>query len=161
MPSGRDHVAMLRRLCRAVAALTALLLCGALLGCAQGSLTIIVHRPVAGARRVAALPSWISRCTSGKPRRDRKRLAFCARVEGRAIYSTHGPGPLESHVALLGYYQVVLVRLPEGAKTPAYGARVVAIGPLFRARDDLREVQAFSYEAHSQAARSDPRHIVR
>ena len=144
---------VLRRLCRAVAALAALLLCGTLLGCAQGSLTIIAHSPAAGGRRVAALPSWAHWCTSGEPRRDRKRLAFCARVEGRAIASTHGPGRGESHVALLGYYQVVLVRLPEGARTPANGARVVAIGPLFRARDGLREVQAFWFQAHNALVR--------
>ena len=142
-----------RRLYRAVAALAALLLCGAALGCAQGSLMIIFHKPAAGGRRVAALPSWVYWCTRGKPRQDRKRLAFCARVEGRAIYSTHGPGRLESHVALLGYYRVVLVRLPEGAKTPADGQRVVAIGPLFRARDGLREVQAFWFDAHNEVTR--------
>jgi hypothetical protein len=131
-----------------VAALPALLLCGTALGCARGSLAIIAHRPVADARHVAAEPAWISWCTRGQPRQDRKRLAFCARVEGRAIDSTHGPGRLEAHVALLGYYHVVLVRLPPGARTPANGARVVAIGPLFRARDGLREVQAFWFDAH-------------
>jgi hypothetical protein len=153
MPSGRGDLAM-RRLYRAVAVPAALLLCGGVLGCAQGSLTIIAHSPAAAdARRVAALPSWAHWCTRGEPRRDRRRLAFCARVEGRAIASTHGPGRGESHVALLGYYQVVLVRLPDGAKTPANGSRVVAIGPLFRARDGLREVQAFWFEAHKVLVR--------
>jgi hypothetical protein len=142
------------RLRHAVAALPALLLCGTALGCAQpGSLAIIAHRPAAGARHLAAEPAWISWCTRGKPRRDRKRLAFCARVEGRAIDSTHGPGRLEAHVALLGYFHVVLVRLPEGARTPANGARVVAIGPLFRARDGLREVQAFWFDAYDVVTR--------
>jgi hypothetical protein len=129
----------------AAAALSALLLCGLALGCAQGSLTIIIHQPAADGKQAAALPSWEHWCTRGTPRQDRKRLAFCARVDGRVVYSTHGPGPLETHVALIGDFHIVIVRLLSGAATPANGARVVAIGPLFRARDGLREVQAFRF----------------
>jgi len=62
--------------------MAALLLCGLVLVCAQGSLTIIAHKPAA-----------------------------------------------------------------DGQATPTRGANVVAIGPLFRARDGQREVQAFRFEA--------------
>ena len=97
-------------------------------------------------RRGVAAPAWAGWCTKGRPREDRKRLAYCARIEGRVIDSTHGPGPRETHVAVVGDFHIVLVRLPEGAPTPSWGAHIVAIGPLFRARDGQREVQAFWLE---------------
>jgi hypothetical protein len=133
------------RLWRVTAALSALLLCGLVLACAQGSLTIIAARPAATGRGAAAPPSWVRWCTRGNPRQDRKRLAFCARVEGRVIDSTHGPGPDEVHLAVLSDFHIVIVLLPDRAAEPAWGARVVAIGPLFRARDGQREVQAFRF----------------
>lgn len=80
---------------------------------------------------------------AGHPRQDRRRLAFCARVDGRVLAWTHGPGPEESHIAVLSDFHIVIVRMPDGAARPARGAHVVAIGPLFRARDGQREVQAF------------------
>jgi hypothetical protein len=141
------HTALDRpRLWRVTAALAALLLCGLSLASAQGSLMILAHRPPAVPRGATALPAWAGRCTQGRPRGDRKRLAYCARIEGRVIDSTHGPGPRETHVAVLGGFHIVLVRLPEGAPTPSWGTHIVAIGPLFRARDGQREVQAFWLE---------------
>ncbi len=138
------HTALDRpRLWRLTATLATLLLCGLLLASAQGSLTILTHRPPAAPGDAAALPAWAGWCTKGHPREDRKRLAYCARIEGRVIDWTHGPGPLEAHVAVVGDFHIVLVRLPEGAPTPSWGAHIVAIGPLFRARDGQREVQAF------------------
>ena len=121
------------------------LLCLVLLACAQGSLTVITQAPTARARILAGrdrLP-WLPWCTRGRPRVDRTRLAFCARVAGLVIASTHGPGPGEAHLAVLADFHLVIVRLPEGWAAPPLGSRVVAIGPLFRARDGQREVQAF------------------
>lgn len=140
------------RLWRVSAALSALLLGALLLACAQGSLTVIAARPavaqpVAGAPATVALPSWEHWCTHGEPREDRRRLAFCARVEGRVLDATYGPAPGEAHVAVLGDFQLVIVRLPDWVATPARGTRVTAIGPLFRARDGQREVQAFWFRA--------------
>jgi hypothetical protein len=43
-------------------------------------------------------------------------------------------------------FHLVIVRLPNWEATPNRGAKIVAIGPLFRARDGQREVQAFRYE---------------
>jgi hypothetical protein len=85
-------------------------------------------------------------CTEGQPREDRVRLAFCARVEGRVISSTHGPAPGEAHLAVLADFHLVLVRLPDWTNTPPRGSQVVAIGPLFRARDGQREIQAFKFQ---------------
>jgi len=134
------------RLWRVTAALAALLLCALVLVCAQGSLTIIAHRPATAKQGTTALPPWEPWCTRGIPRKERKRLAFCARVEGRVLASTHGPQPDEAHVAVISNFQIVIVRLPNWEATPSRGAKIVAIGPLFRARDGQREVQAFRFE---------------
>jgi hypothetical protein len=142
------HAALDRpRLWRFTAALSALLLCGLMFICAQGSLRIIARNPTGGSLKAASLPSWEPWCTRGVPRTERKRLAFCARVEGRVLTSTHGPKRGEAHLALISDFHVVLVRLPIGEVTPKRGANIVAVGPLFRARDGQREVQAFWYHA--------------
>ena len=134
------------RLWRVTAALAALLLCGLVLVCSQGSLTIIAHRPATASQSAGGLPSWEPWCTRGTPRKERIRLAFCARVEGRVLTSTHGPTPDEAHIAVISDFHILLVRLPDWETTPSRGAKIVAIGPLFRARDGQREVQAFRYE---------------
>ena len=133
------------RLWRVATAASAPLLCGLVLVCAQGSLVIISHRPASIAQD-AASPPWVRWCMRGAPREDRRRLAFCARVDGRVISSTTGPDPGEAHLALLSHFHIVLVLLANWTPRPARGARVVAIGPLFRARDGQREVQAFKFE---------------
>jgi hypothetical protein len=141
MRAALDHP----RLWRATAVLAALLLGGLVFVCAQGSLAVIAARP-ATAAQADALPSWAPWCTRGVPRKERLRLAFCARVEGRVLDSTHGPSPEETHVAVISDFHIVVIRLPNWEATPSRGTNVVAIGPLFRARDGQREVQAFRFE---------------
>jgi len=131
------------RLWRVTTVLAALLLGVLIFMCSQGSLTIIAHKPSAHA---AATTPWERWCTRGTPRRERVRLAYCARVQGRVIDSTHGPNPDENHIAVIGAFHLVLVRLPNWQSAPSRGTSIVAIGPLFRARDGQREVQAFRYE---------------
>jgi hypothetical protein len=141
-PLGRIRIALDRpRLWRVTAGLTALLLCGLVAGAAQGSIDVLTRAPTGTlARRGATWERW---CTAGKVREDRRRLAFCARIDGRALASTHGPGVGEIHVAVVGGFHLTIVRLPEGSRTPSLGTRVVAVGPLVRARNGQREVQAF------------------
>lgn len=134
------------RLWRVTAVLSATLLCVLVWTCSRGSLTIIARRPTATSQLPAASRSWLPWCTRGTPREDRVRLAFCARVDGLVIAWTHGSGPRESHLALLSDFHLVIVKMPEGAATPAWGSEMVAIGPLFRASDGEREVQAFHVE---------------
>jgi hypothetical protein len=134
------------RLWRATAVLAALLLGGLVFVCARGSLAVIATRPVTQAQ-AGALPSWATWCTRGLPRKERERLAFCARVEGRVLESTHGPTAGETHVAVISDFHVVVIRLPDWEATPSRGTNVVAIGPLFRARDGQQEVQAFRFDA--------------
>jgi hypothetical protein len=138
----RIHVALDRpRLWRITTAISAVLFVTLLVAASQGSLSVI-PRPLSGSAAAAA-PSWERWCTVGVARGDRRSLAFCARVDGLVIASTHGPSRLEAHVGVLSDFHFVLVRLPDGARTPSVGSRIVAIGPLVRARDGQREVQAF------------------
>jgi hypothetical protein len=129
------------RLWRITAMVSALLLCGLLVGAAQGSITVLGQRPapVTSTRE----PSWERRCADGQARWDRQRLAYCARVDGIVVATTHGPGPGEVHVAVVGGFHLTLVRLADGSHAPSFGSRVVAVGPLVRARNGQREVQAF------------------
>lgn len=139
---GRIRIALDRpRLWRVTAGLAALLLCGLVIGAAQGSMDVVAQRPTGTVP--AGEASWERWCTAGQARGDRRRLAFCARVDGRVLTSTHGPGAGETHVAVVGDFHLTIVRLPDGAPTPSLGTRLVAVGPLVRARDGQREVQAF------------------
>jgi hypothetical protein len=127
------------RVWRATAILAALLLCGLIVGAAQGSIDVLAKRPATS----HAEASWERWCTAGEVREDRTRLAYCARVDGLVVSSNRGPAPGESHVAVVGSFHLTIVRLPDGTRTPSLGARLVAVGPLVRARDGQREVQAF------------------
>jgi hypothetical protein len=141
-PLGRIRIALDRpRLWRVTAGLAALLLCGLLVGAAQGSIDVLTRAPTGTVRRGGA--TWERWCTAGKVREDRRRLAFCARIDGRALASTHGPGVGEIHVAVVGGFHLTIVRLPDGSPTPSLGTRMIAVGPLVRARNGQREVQAF------------------
>jgi hypothetical protein len=62
------------------------------------------------------------------------------------ISSTHGPTADEAHIAVISDFHLVIVRLPNWEATPKRGAKIVAIGPLFRARDGQHEIQAFRYK---------------
>jgi len=126
------------RLWKVTAAVSTLVFCGLVAVAAQGSVTILADRPAS-----LTASSWETWCTRGEVRTDRQRLAFCARVEGLVISTTHGPGPTEAHVAVVCDFHLVIVRLPDGMAPPSRGSRVTAVGPLLRARDGQREVQAF------------------
>jgi hypothetical protein len=139
---GRIRTALDRpRLWRVTAGLAALLLCALIVLAAQGSIQVIAQRPAGGP--VPGGETWQRWCANGQVRNDRIRLAYCARVDGLVLASTHGPGVHETHVAVVGGFHLTIVRLPDGASTPGRGSRLVAVGPLVRARDGQREVQAF------------------
>jgi hypothetical protein len=141
-PTERIRIALDRpQLWRVTAGLAAILLCGLAVGAAQGSIEVIAQRPAAEAS--TGTSSWERWCTAGAARQDRRRLAFCARVDGLALDSTHGPNPGEVHVAVIGGFHLTIVRLPLGSRAPSLGTRVVAVGPLVRARNGQRELQAF------------------
>lgn len=129
------------RVWRATAALAGLLLGVVVIAAAQGSLDVIARPPAADdGTRTASWERW---CTDGRVRKDRRQLAFCARVDGLVVASSNGPGDGEVHVAVVGDFHLTIVRLPDWAWAPSIGTRVIAIGPMLRARDGQREVQAF------------------
>ncbi len=139
-PGGRIRTALDRpRLWRVTTAVAALLLCAVILVAAQGSIQVIAHHAGPGSSGAA----WERWCAGGHVRDDRIRLAYCARVDGLVLASTHGPGVHETHVAVVGGFHLTIVRLPDGAPTPGRASRLIAVGPLVRARDGQREVQAF------------------
>lgn len=121
--------------------MSALLLAALLLLAAQGSVAVLAHQPVTG-----PAASWTTQCRGGQARQDRRRIAYCARVEGRVVASTHGPSADESHIAVISNFHVTLVLVPNGAPTPSWGSHVVAVGPLVRSRSGQREVEAYSLE---------------
>jgi len=129
------------RLWRVTAGLAAVLLCALIVVAAQGSIQVIAHRAAGGGE--SGLDTWQRWCSSGHVRDDRIRLAYCARIDGLVLASTHGPGADETHVAVVGGFHLTIVRLPDGARAPGRGSRLIAVGPLVRARDGQREVQAF------------------
>lgn len=125
------------RLWRVTTVLALLLLCGIIVGAAQGSIQVITGRPLVPSTR------WERWCTAGQAREDRLRLAFCARVDGLVLTSSRGPAVGETHVAVIGGFHLTIVRLPDHAAIPSTGTRLVVVGPLVRARNGQREVQAF------------------
>lgn len=129
------------RLWRVTAALAALVLIITVVLAAQGSLTVLANRPSAGA---AGQRSWERWCGNGLVRMDRVHVAYCARVEGIVLRRTFGPSKAESHLAVIGDFHLLVVRLDTGRKgVPGIGARVIAIGPMVRARNGQLEIQAF------------------
>ena len=130
------------RLWKVTTGLSALLLAAVVAMAAQGSVQVVVAPPGDDA---GVLPAWTRWCGDGQVRADRRRIAYCARVTGMVLTSTHGPAPGESHIAVVGGFHLFVVRMPEHTVDPGVGSRVQVIGPLLRARDGEREVQAFAW----------------
>jgi hypothetical protein len=129
------------RLWRATAAVSGLLFVVVLVAVARGSVTVVSRAPAGGQLR--GLPAWENWCTRGHPRTDRQRLAWCARVEGRVVWTTRGPSPGELHLAVIGGFHLTIVRMQYNVDHPGIGSSLTAVGPLVRARNGQREVQAF------------------
>jgi hypothetical protein len=95
-------------------------------------------------------PAWTGPCSRDSPRPDRTLLAGCSRVRGRVLVVRHkavGQGRVETHVAVLAHFDLILVKLELGTLSPRTGEMITAVGPLVRARIGLREVQAFELAA--------------
>ena len=94
-----------------------------------------------------AAPRWTAPCSRDSPRPDRTLLAGCSRVRGRVLVVRHkgiGQGRVETHLAVLAHFELILVKLKLGTPAPKTGEMITAVGPLVRARIGLREVQAFA-----------------
>jgi hypothetical protein len=109
-----------------------------------GSIQILQHAP--GTREISRSPtaSWSRACSGHSPRLDHPQLAFCARFDGRVIFSHVESG--ETHLLAVGGFHMVIVELPPGTHSPGLGSHIVAIGPLLKARNGQRELQAVSVD---------------
>jgi hypothetical protein len=90
----------------------------------------------------AAHAAWSRPCDGRAARPDRTLLARCARVHGRVLWVRRRPG--EVHLALIARLHLFVVKLAPGMPSPGVGSGLTATGPLVRARNGLREVQAFA-----------------
>ena len=91
--------------------------------------------------RAGAAP-WSRPCASRAPRPDRLLLARCARVTGHVVWTRRAAR--ETHLALVADFHLFVVKLLPGVAAPGRGSSLTAVGPLVRARNGLREVQAFA-----------------
>jgi hypothetical protein len=90
----------------------------------------------------AGAASWSRPCASRPARPDRLLLARCARVSGHVVWTRRGAH--ETHLAVLADFHLLVVKLLPDVAAPGRGSSLTAIGPLVRARNGLREVQAFA-----------------
>jgi hypothetical protein len=134
------------RLWRAVAVLSAALLCALLFLLGPGSMVVLRTVPIRG---IDALAAWTRPCVVDTPPTDiAGRVAFCARLDGRVLahVSASDSGDGERHVLVAGAFHVTLVELHGAMRTPPIGSTVVAIGPLQRASLGLREMIALKLQ---------------
>jgi hypothetical protein len=88
--------------------------------------------------------TWARDCFHHRPRHDRALISRCARVKGRVLYVKREPR--ETHLAVIARLHLFVVKLHRAAGAPRVGSTVAVTGPLVRARNGLREVQAFSLD---------------
>ena len=81
-------------------------------------------------------------CDEHHAREDRVRLARCARVHGRVLWVRRNAG--EVHLMLIARLHLFVVKLAPGTAAPGVGSALTATGPLLRASNGMREVQAFA-----------------
>jgi hypothetical protein len=111
---------------------------------APGSVSLVKYGPEAGGPPASALPVWSRPCVLANqyPSMSEPQLAFCARADGRVIGSFSGDKG-ETHLLVTGGFHITLVELKLGTHKPAWGSRIVAVGPLTTS-DDLRELKAIT-----------------
>ena len=92
--------------------------------------------------------AWTAPCRSHEPRHDRVLLARCARATGVVAHvrrEGHSTSQ-EVHFALLGRFGALIVKIgdPPAFEAPHFGSRVTVVGPLVRAQNGMREIEAWS-----------------
>jgi hypothetical protein len=90
-------------------------------------------------------PAWAEPCQEREPRYDRELLRSCVRVAGRVLavkHATTPSGETETHLMTIADFHVFVVKLSPHHPRPSLGSSITAIGPLVRARNGLREVDA-------------------
>lgn len=132
-----------RRVWQACALLVGAVLVTSALAAAAGSLAFDDLEPGAGPP-----PRWAAVCRDRLPRQDRQTLHRCARVSGRVVAVRHScPPARESHLLVVARLHLFVVKLRPAARAPGIGATTTVVGPLVRARNGPREVEAWSVTA--------------
>jgi hypothetical protein len=130
-------------LLRSTTVLAAALLAAMVIFGSRGAIDTAGDDPNAAA--LPAMPAWAQSCRSREPRHDRELLRTCARVSGRVLAvkrELSRTGPPDVHVALIARFHLFVVKLDAHHRRPRLGSTVTVIGPLVRARNGLREVDA-------------------
>jgi hypothetical protein len=132
-----------RTILKTTALLAALLLVVAVGLASRGSIDTVGDDP--GAVVLSSPPTWAKPCQDREPRHDRELLETCARVAGRvlAVRAEAGQtGPPEVHLAMIADFHLFVVKLAPGQGRPSLGSTVTVVGPLVRASNGLREIDA-------------------
>ena len=129
-----------RRAWQVAAALCACLLIAALAVALPGAVERYDRPDRAGA------PAWAAPCARARPRNDRVLLSRCAKVEGRVLYVDREGSPPDTHLAVVADLHLFLVKLRPADAVPPAGSTISVVGPLKRANNGLREVQAAAVE---------------
>ena len=128
---------------KTTALIAALLLAVAVAVCSRGSIETVGPDPSAALLR--NLPTWAKPCQDREPRHDRELLESCARVAGRVVAvraEVLPTRPPEVHLAMIADFHLFVVKLAPGLGRPSLGSTVTVVGPLVRASNGLREIDA-------------------
>jgi hypothetical protein len=132
-----------RTILKMTALMAALLLAVAVVVASRGSIETVGDDPSAVVLR--SPPAWAKPCQDREPRDDRELLESCAQVAGRVVAvraEVRPTGPPEVHLAMIADFHLFVVKLEPGQRRPSLGSAVIAVGPLVRASNGLREVDA-------------------
>lgn len=128
---------------------TVLVLCTAAVAIGAGGRVDTFGAAGKGQPVTSDAPEWAATCLRAEPRKDRKLLYRCARVEGRVIWrKTKGRvGQHEVHLLLVARFDLLLAKLPASTRSPPSIADDVTVtGPLVRSRNGLKEVQVVTVD---------------
>jgi hypothetical protein len=131
-----------RRFWQVTTALAAVLLCALVALAGPGSIQTLQRAGTNAASSSARAPGWAQPCFRESLPSEHPQLAFCARVGGRVVNSDVDAESGEAHLLVLANFHMIIVELPPRVRVPGWGAHITAVGPLLRARDGQREVQA-------------------
>jgi len=130
-----------RRYWRQVALIAAALFACELMLAAGGRVELVPERAGPGGSPAGAARA----CSGHQPRQDRQLLHACVRVTGRVLYvraERLSGGRIETHLLVVASMHLLVVKPVAGLRLPSVGARIDAVGPMVRARNGLREVEA-------------------
>ena len=108
---------------------------------AVAAATLLLGGAAVAAQGSVGLSEPARACAAIAPRPDRELIDRCARVEGIVLHVRREP--TETHLAIVARLHLFIVKVDgTGVRIPSTGSRWSAVGPLVRARNGMRELQA-------------------